>query len=412
MSADPPSSVGHGHNLLLVLILITGVQAMATLAVLSLATLAPAVSASFGIGAHFVGYQVSIIYISAAAISLIAGTLVRRWGAVATSQYALILCIVGVLGLSAGNLLVVVIGSLLIGTGYGLTNPAASHLLSRYAPPAHRNLLFSIKQTAVPLGGVLAGLMLPALTALAGWRIALLAGAGLSAALFLVLQIYRRHFDIDREPGRPLRKNMQSGMRMLAQRSDLIRLSVMAFCFSATQLSLMSFAVSMLVEDLAKTLVIAGTVVSLMQGFGAFGRIFWGVIADRFPSGVPILISIGILSILSSLAMMFVNPAWPFAAVIVLLCVFGACAIGWNGVFLAEVARVSRPEEVGSMTGMVLFFTFSGVVVGPTFFATTYNVLGSYPATYGVMALFPTIGTVALLGLRRTSPAVEPHQKS
>jgi MFS family permease len=404
MSTEPSSPGGQGHNLLLVLLLVTGVQAMATLSVLSLATLAPAVSARFGVGAHFVGYQVSIIYISAAAISLIAGTLVRRWGAVATSQYALLLCIAGVLGLSTGNLLVVVVGSLLIGAGYGLTNPAASHLLFRFAPAAHRNLLFSIKQTAVPLGGVLAGLMLPALTALAGWRVALLAGSGLSATLFLILHLYRRHFDSDREPGRPLRKNLHYAMRLLAQRRDLTRLSIMAFCFSATQLSLMSFAVSMLVQDLATSLVIAGTVVSLMQGFGAFGRIFWGTIADRFTSGIPVLIIIGILSIASSLVMVFIDRTWPFAAVIALLCVFGACAIGWNGVFLAEVARVSRPEEVGSMTGMVLFFTFSGVVVGPTFFATVYGIIGSYPVTYGIMALFPIIGTLSLRGLGSTPP--------
>ncbi len=404
MSTEPSSSAGRGHNLLLVLILVTGVQAMATLSVLSLATLAPAVAARFGVGAHFVGYQVSIIYISAAAISLIAGTLVRRWGAVATSQYALLLCIAGVLGLSTGNLPVVVIGSLLIGAGYGLTNPAASHLLFRFAPAAHRNLLFSIKQTAVPLGGVLAGLMLPVLTALAGWRIALLAGAVLSAALFLVLHLYRRHFDSDREPGRPLRKNMHYAMRLLFQRTDLIRLSIMAFCFSATQLSLMSFTVAMLVQDLAMSLVVAGTVVSLMQGFGAFGRMFWGMIADRFPSGIPVLIIIGILSITSSLVMVCIDRAWPFAAVIALLCVFGACAIGWNGVFLAEVARISRPEEVGSMTGMVLFFTFSGVVVGPTFFATVYSVSGSYPMTYGIMALFPLVGTLALRGLGNARP--------
>ncbi|MGM0537802.1 MAG: MFS transporter, partial [Thermodesulfobacteriota bacterium] len=68
------------------MILISSVQALATLSVLSLATLAPVASKSFGLGAHFVGYQVSTIYVSAAGISLISGTLVRRWGAVGVSQ--------------------------------------------------------------------------------------------------------------------------------------------------------------------------------------------------------------------------------------------------------------------------------------------------------------------------------------
>jgi hypothetical protein len=56
------------------------------------------------------------------------------------------------------------------------------------------------------------------------------------------------------------------------------------------------------------------------------------------------------------------------------------------------------------MTGMVLFFTFSGVVVGPTFFATIYGIIGSYPMTYGIMALFPIIGTLSLRGLGSAPP--------
>lgn len=389
-----------GHNLLLVLLLVAGVQVLATLSVLSLATLAPAVAPSFGIGAHFVGYQVSVIYISAAIISLLAGSLVSRWGAITTSQCAMALCLVGVLGLTAGNLLVLVLSSLLIGAGYGLTNPAASHLLFRLAPAKHRNLLFSLKQTAVPIGGVIAGLLLPALTAASGWRSALLACAGLVVALFLVLNRYRHRFDRDRSPSRPLMQSIQYGLRVLFRRKELLRLSVMAFCFSATQLSLMSFAVSLLVQDLGKSLIIAGTVVSLVQGCGAGGRILWGIIADRFGAGIPVLVGIGILSTLASLGVAVVNERWPFAAVIALLCVYGACSIGWNGVFLAEVARISKDEAVSSMTGMVLCFTFLGVVVGPTVFALTYSHLASYTSTYGVMALFPAVGTVSLFSVR------------
>lgn len=383
------------------MILISSVQALATLSVLSLATLAPVASKSFGLGAHFVGYQVSTIYVSAAGISLISGTLVRRWGAVGVSQCALILCIVGILGLSAGNLAILVLGSLFIGAGYGLTNPAASHLLFRLTPPKHRNLFFSLKQTSVPLGGILAGLMLPPLTALGGWRFALLACAGLACAVALILNLYRKRLDFDREPEKALKKNVKYDLKMIYRRKSLLRLSIMAFCYSATQLSLMSFAVSMLVEDLTKTLVIAGTVASLMQGFGAVGRIAWGVVADRLASGLSVLIGIGCLSIASSLLMTQMDKQWPLTAIVFVLCIFGLCSIGWNGVFLAEVARMSKPEEVSSMTGIALFFTFSGVVVGPTLFSLAYNILGSYTSTFGVIAVFPALGTLALLGLQK-----------
>ena len=44
---------------------------------------------------------------------------------------------------------------------------------------------------------------------------------------------------------------------------------------------------------------------------------------------------------------------------------FGATAIGWNGVQLAEVARLAPPGTAGEVTGATGFVTFAGVVIGP-----------------------------------------------
>jgi MFS family permease len=382
-------------------VLVACVQALATLTALSLATLAPVVSKSLGLETRFVGYQVSLIYVSGAAISLVSGALVRRWGAVGVSQCALLLCIVGLLGIAIGNVFILVLGSLLIGAGYGMTNPAASHLLFRLTSPGHRNLLFSLKQTSVPLGGIVAGLMLPPLTKIGGWKFALLVCACLSGLMVALLNIHRKQLDADKNPNQPLRKNIQYDLAMLCQHKGLLRLSIMAFCFSATQLSLMSFAVSMLVEDLSRTLVLAGTIVSLMQGFGAVGRIAWGVFADKVSSGLPVLILIGCLSIAACLVMTQLNTQWPLWAVIIVMCVFGFSAIGWNGVFLAEVARMSQPEQVSTMTGMALFFTFSGVVIGPSLFSLICKFVGSYLLTFGVLSIFPAVGTILLFGMRK-----------
>jgi hypothetical protein len=43
----------------------------------------------------------------------------------------------------------------------GPPSSAGMDVLQRFAPPRHRNLLFSVKQAGVPLGGVLAGLLMP-----------------------------------------------------------------------------------------------------------------------------------------------------------------------------------------------------------------------------------------------------------
>ena len=43
--------------------------------------------------------------------------------------------------------------ALLIGIAYGPSPVASSHILARLTPPAWMNLVFSAKQTGVPIGG-------------------------------------------------------------------------------------------------------------------------------------------------------------------------------------------------------------------------------------------------------------------
>ena len=63
-------------------------------------------------------------------------------------------------------------GSILIGLGYGLTNPPSAVLLARATSIYNRGLIFSLKQSGVPLGGVIAAVSTPLLTESFHWRIA------------------------------------------------------------------------------------------------------------------------------------------------------------------------------------------------------------------------------------------------
>jgi hypothetical protein len=50
------------------------------------------------------------------------------------------------------------------------------------------------------------------------------------------------------------------------------------------------------------------------------------------------------------------------AAILATSAVFGATAIGWNGVMLSEVARLAPAHRVGAITGAFGFVTFGGVM--------------------------------------------------
>lgn len=405
MTTQPAGAPTGGHVPFgLLLAEVTVVQILATLAVLTLATIAPAAARSLGIGAEAVGYQISLIYAAAATMSGVAGPAVRRWGAGTVGMAAMVCGLAGSLGLALGSLWTVVLASLAFGIGYGLVNPASSHLLNRFTPPARRNLVFSAKQTGVPLGGMVAGMLLPVVSDAFGWRAAALAVALLFVLTLAVFGPHRRRWDDDRVPGLPLRGTLFDGLRLMWGVPALRGVAVMAFCFAGLQLCLMTFTVTMLVHDLHWTLVQAGGAIAMVQASGAVARLGWGVLADRIGGGAPVLAGLGVLAAVCAVATAWLGPGWPPALVIALLSVFGAASIGWNGVFLAEVARVAPPGAVSAATGGVMMVTFAGVVVGPALFALAFDQIGGYGATFAALAVFPLIGGLAILRTLRTKP--------
>jgi MFS family permease len=96
------------------------------------------------------------------------------------------------------------VGAVLVGLGYGPITPASSHLLARTTPAHRMSLVFSIKQTGVPLGGAMAGAIVPTLQLLVGWQQALLLVGAACVLCALVAQPLRAAFDDDRNPARRL----------------------------------------------------------------------------------------------------------------------------------------------------------------------------------------------------------------
>ena len=122
-----------------------------------------------GVSPALIGYQVATVFCGTMLSALLGGGLVRRLGAARTLQLALWMVAAGS-GISAfATLPALAFGALVMGLGYGVVNPAASHLLARASSARNMNLIFSIKQGGVPIGGTLAGLLVPIVTLAWGW---------------------------------------------------------------------------------------------------------------------------------------------------------------------------------------------------------------------------------------------------
>jgi MFS family permease len=345
------------------------VQAMTMLAVVTVPVLAPVLSLDLGVDSALIGIYQSSVFAGATVLTLFSGSLVRRHGGVRVNQISLVIAVAALLVALDGRTETLLACALGVGMGYGLATPGASHVLARVSPVARRGLVFSLKQSAVPVGGLIAGLLIPPVSQAFGWRAALITVAAIIAfAIMLVL----------RTPAlRPV--------------------ALVAFTFGAIQLCLFAFLVTFLVERVALTLVVAGTVFAVMQGVGVVARIFWGWLSDRAATSRTLLSLIGIGIVVSTMTANEMGPGWPLLAVISVSAVMGATAVGWNGIYLAEVARVVPQERVGAATGGVLMFTFLGIVAGPSTFGLLVQYTGQYTAGFALMNFLVAIAVLMLL---------------
>ncbi|MCZ6509270.1 MAG: MFS transporter [Alphaproteobacteria bacterium] len=387
---------GSQAGLWLILLVTIAVQALATFTTLSLAAIAPDVASGLSVSPELVGFQVSLIYFGGAVMSTVAGFQLRRWGPVRVSQASLMFCAVGA-GLAViPSLATVAAGSIVIGFGYGMTNPAASELLLRIMPAGRRNLIFSIKQTGVPIGGVLAGLTAPPISQSFGWQWAPAVAAISCFMLALLIQPLRTAWDADRDPTARFKERPFDALSIVWRSPPLRWLSVSGFFYAAVQLSLATFVVTLLVTDAGFGLIEAGAVLALVQAAGVVGRVAWGWIADRLGHGLVVLLIIGGASVTGALLVMAISETWSTFAILILFTLFGINALGWTGVFQVEAARYAPQGKLGTVIGGVTAPTYGGVIVGPAVFSLAFVAIGSYTTTFALVALFAVLGMLSI----------------
>lgn len=358
------------------------IQALVSMASFTVPVLAPVALPDLGGSLALVGLFVALIYLGAMISSLLSGSWILRFGAIRVSQVCLLLCGAGLAIAAGGQLWCLVISALALGAGYGPVTPASSHILARTTPRHLMGFMFSLKQTGVPIGGVLAGMLVPRLVELVGWHGALLAVALACALMALVAQCVREALDDDRSQSQAPRRDPFKPLRLIFAMPRMRNLALCSLLFGAMQLCLTTYLVSYLTEDYGLALVTAGVILALTQGAGVVGRLLWGWVADHWLEPRRLLPLLALLMAISSLLTAAFTQSWPLSLVAAVSMLFGATAIGWNGVYLAEVARLAPTGTAGQYTGGTLFFTYFGVVAGPPLFAGVTHLSHSLASGY------------------------------
>ncbi len=403
MKRDAIAAAPGRPTVVAVVVATTVAQVASVLGAAIFPVIAPKLAADLGVPASLVGYQVSITYGTAMVATLLLSGMIPRRGACRMMQVSLALGVAAMLLTMTSSIAAIVIASMLLGAGMSVMTPASTHLLFRFSPAQNRNLIFSIKQTGVPFGWLLLALIAPGITLAFGWKWAVALVLVVALTTCVALQPVRKVWDDDRHARTATAYSLFAGLHILWRGIALRWLAMATFCYSFVQLCLGSFLVTMMVEEAGYTLVAAGVLLSLVQASGVIGRIVWGWLTDRSGDGFAMLFRLNVIMTACCALTAFISPHWPVPALALLFIAFGATAVGWNGIFLAEVAKRSPRGMVSVATGGAMVWSFGGILIGPAMFATAYKWIGSYTVTFGWLTIVAVLGLVFISLARNRS---------
>lgn len=384
-----------GVSLTFLVSALTAGHTAGTMAMFVLPAVAPAVARDYSLDPSLIGYQISLVGGGVFVSLSLLGNLSRKLGACRSYQIGLALAGTGMLIMLLPWVSFLVVGSATLGLGYGMLTPSSSKLLVRYTPAARRSLVFSVHQLGIPFGGILAALVGPALAVAAGWRWAVLLSAALLYAVIALMQRDRREWDDDREPNAPaVAGHPFAGVATIWAEKSLRLVSIAGSCFSWAQFCVVSYVVVACVETLGMSLVVAGTVLTVVQASSAVSRVFVGWLVDRAENTARVLAWVAGILLLACLAALGMSPELPVLAVYLLFTVLGGTTGSWPGTVLAEVGRLAPQGQVSLATSGALVIINIGKLVGPVLFALIYAASHSYGIAFATIA----IPTAACLG--------------
>ncbi|WP_395070481.1 MFS transporter [Paraburkholderia silvatlantica] len=359
------------------------------------------------------------------------GLLTDRWGdrrvlVTGLSTTALALVAMALWGAPAGahapGATALAVGLLALGLLGASVNGSSGRAVMAWFATHERGLAMSIRQTAVPAGGGLGALVLPALAEHAGFAAvygALAAMCVVSAVLTIVWLHEPAHGPVH-EQGASHAPRVAHEAGAQAQRAvsplrsvTVWRMATGIGVLCIPQVAVLSFA-SIFLHDVchAGTAAVSATLAAV-QGGAAFMRVYGGRWTDRHGDrriwlrGCAAL-TVALFVVLAALTV-FASPAHRASAAFVTLLVVvivpgGIAASAWHGVAFTELATLAGNGRVGTALAMGNTGAFVAFFVAPSAIPLLVSWFG-WPAVWAAAALCAALAWPAFAAPRERSDA-------
>jgi sugar phosphate permease len=279
----------------------------------------------------------------------------------------------------------------LAGAAGASVNSASGRAVMLWFAPSERGLALGIRQTAIPLGGLIVALVVPHLAASEGSRGAFLFLAALAALGGIVGLLVIR--------GRDGTDDLEADSVVATLRDGrLWRLSVSSGLYLYAQVAIIGFGVLFLhdehgLSDSTAALVVAASqvlAVGLRIGAGRWSDLVGSRIGPLRRVGLAVAVSVGVTAVFVG------GPVW---ALVPALAVAGGLSMAWNGLSFTAAAELAGTARSGAAIGFQQTILSGLGVLAPLLFARSVS-SWSWTAAFAIAALFPLVGWRGLRPLR------------
>jgi sugar phosphate permease len=364
----------------------------AALFVTGLPVLAPTLREEFELSLGEIGVLLAAAWVGSTVTLLPWGLAADRFGERVVLALGLLGCAACLLGAAyAPSFLVLLVLLALAGAAGVSVNSASGRAVMHWFGPNERGLALGIRQTAIPLGGLVGALAVPPLAHAGGSKAAFVFLAALSTAGALVgaLVLRRKESGEGVEPA--------SVGRTLAD-TRLWRLCLGSGIYLYAQVAILGFGVLFLHDEHGFSEGDAAFVIAVSQALAIGFRIGAGRWSDVVGSRIaPLrLVGLGVAASLGLTAALAGGPIWLLVAVLALA---GGLSMAWNGLSFTAAAELAGAARSGAAIGFQQT-VLSGIgVAAPVLFAVTVT-NASWATAFAVAAVFPLAGWLVLRPLR------------